>query len=730
MPIFDNLSIDGQLQRKKGMLSLDEAQKRAGSPVAPTTPTAALLMGASPNAAQMAGGPAQLERQTSDALENADTAAQQSTAKAEGFGAVDVDDRLEQLSTDISTLGSLEGRVPAAQFKTLQEQTWGTGAPTVRELTITPDSPLAQADPEVRDALLQNKAVYVDQNGKLSFGTPNSSSRGPMDASYETVDFATGQQLAGGQAGRPSNTVAEINAAVELAERGQDEKAILGSFDEAAGIGKHVAQVTPDKMSLAQANLTPDEQAALNRVGVDSSQGQQLLKDKLRELMPQFDDITRARNIITDVTATLQDKANARKLLRQAGVSGRYTPVQKINNIVAQLEEDDQVTFFGQKKTIDELLKDDFITEMAADALKDPAMLEAMKKDPSTAEFATYLEQNRTAWSALLKPIQDQLDKVQGFRDVQQENASFGNGAPIPPDLMDALNPGWKDIRTQGLHKAAPILGALRTMKEPAAIKGVTELLMDAQTRDPSKFRELASMDLKTLQKLGLLDGSISFEELAAKDALRSELSSKIQGLNDTDATASIVGRQTANKVYQLAGQVQQLLSQYGLSDLYGNLDQVPFDAARALERLKNLTYGKISFTTGALSPKYLNSLTDTSKAAFWNPSDLLSAGQVNELVDEVETLLDIAAAPLVERARAEKEQQELAAAEQARRWSEQTTKTAKATAATNDAKMQAKIDEQKAQRAAEEEQARKLKAWLEGTNQGGLPVGTPNISI
>lgn len=650
MPIFNSLSIDGQLQRKPGSLSLDEAQKKNGSLVAPTTPTTALLMGASPNAAQMAGGPAQLERRRSDMLEQADTAAQQATAKADEFGAVDIDQQMQQLSADISALGSLEGRVPGAQLKTLQEQVWGQ-APAMTELFIDPNSALAQTDPQVREALLMNKKVFIDAAGNLQFGEMNSgtsvapSGGNISDVARETVDFATGAITP--MTARPSNTVATINAAVELAQQGVDEKAVMGSFNEAQGIGQEAAKVTPDKMSLAQANLSPEEQAALTRVGLDSSAGQQILKDKLREIMPQFNEVEKARQVLLDASATLQDQANARKLLRQSGVTGRYTPAQKINNIVAQLEEDDTVKFDGQNMTIDELLNNEYITDLAADAINDPSLLAAMKQDPSTKEFAEYLEQNRVAWKALLKPIEEQVGKVQEFRDAQMKAASFADGSPIPEELMDALNPSWRDMRTAGLGKAAPILGALKTLRDPASIKGVTSLLMEAQAMYPSKFKELASMDLKTLSELGLLDGTKKLSDLVTADGKRTELAQKVQGQTNDNATINLLGESTAKEIKEVSAVIANVLSLHGKQSLGDSMMDLSTTTRRALERIKQLTEGKIDLRSGTLDGRYLNQLTNTDRKAFWQGTDTkeLTAGNVQELMDELMILADTAKA-------------------------------------------------------------------------------------
>jgi hypothetical protein len=542
---------NNKLLKLPGQKTLAEAEDQTGQVAATTSPLTAMTMGASPMAAAMSGAAAHTNKVAEGAApervktQTADVEVAKRQAMLERGGGA-VEKVTEQLAADVDRLGSIEKQVPAKALQKINE-TMLPQAPVIDKLIITKDSPLAKTDPQIQQALLENRLVLQDKTtGAISFG--------PAAKQHDLPAIQKVFNTAG-------SNLSPSTAAVHLAESGITDDEINKSLDPVSGISDFVKEKIPDQVKIDW--LSDEDKAALARLGGDPETTHQALQDLSRNVQGKMAQVEQARAILLNNVASLEEKAAARRYLREQGFSGAMTTAQKANDLVAQIADNDTVTVGGKQMRIEEILSDEFIQGQVADMLSDPGLLNAAKKDPALAGLAEYVERNREAWDNLLKPVKAQMAGVKEVRERNKAQASFASGSAIPPELMDALMPGWKDLRKTGSLKAPPILELMQRTKNPVQTKALTDALTSAlASKDvhPERWEALTNMTQQELTKSGLLDGKATWEDLEQAQTSREEAKAKV-GATPVETTANFLGAQGTGIMQQVKEIYQSLAS-------------------------------------------------------------------------------------------------------------------------------------------------------------------------
>lgn len=584
---------DGKLIKLPGTMSLQEAKDQTSQVIEPTSPMLASNLGASPMAAAMAGGPAQQKRIRTDATADAATVEKKDVAKLETGGG-SVDDLVAQLSNDISTLGSIENQIPAKALKYINGG-MTAGAGTVNKLEISPDSPIAK-HPALQDALLKGQKVFmtIGADGKETYTTEQAS----VDKSY---------------------TQLPTTATTAIAQEGISNEDVLGSFDPNTTIPNFIAKEMPDDVKMKWMDFSPEETAAMGRMGVDGELGQKGLQDVARKVEAKFADISKAQAIMDNVISSAEQKAEAQRYLRSQGLAGRYTAAEKANNLVKQMTSDDTVMFNGEEHTIPEILSDEVLQRTANDLLSDPAAMKKALADPTVKGFAEYVQRNSVMWEKLLEPIRASLADTDKVREANKQQYTAGDGTTIDPKLMDEMMPGWKDLRRTGTVQPPPILQVLQTAQDPAEVSKLLLGALSMKDQYPQKWQELIRMDVKTLDQLGLLDGDPSWQELVASENARQDLVKKV-GATPLETTKNFLGERNAPRISKQVVDIYAAARKVGIDVLNSGDSKYVASLPVELQPIADLL-AEVSVKfgpTGLLSTSYVNKLTNAGDNAFW----------------------------------------------------------------------------------------------------------------
>jgi hypothetical protein len=133
-------------------------------------------------------------------------------------------------------------------------------------------------------------------------------------------------------------------------------------------------------------------------------------------------------------------RSAARAALRELGVIGVRTAEEKINNIVAQIEDGDNVVVGGKAMEVQDFLNDDRISARITEALDDPTgtVLKELEAEYGP-ELTKWIKDNEETLKKASDTIKTNVNTVS---EVQKTNAKlneFDIGAGAPVVLDDKL---------------------------------------------------------------------------------------------------------------------------------------------------------------------------------------------------------------------------------------------------------------------------------------------------
>lgn len=260
-------------------------------------------------------------------------------------------------------------------------------------------------------------------------------------------------------------------------------------------------QVSPtlESLDLSASGMDTSELAA--SLGIPESQLKGMTLDQLNQ---QIDAVEAAElNRTTQLQAQLQDptlspamREAVVKELQQLGATGVIGAEQQVQQIQDMIDSANTVEIMGREMSVEELLSDEGLSSLVAQAATDPEMLKALKDDPQYAALAGWVEENQAAMAALSEGYEE---KGEDFVEVQENYAklkeSLGkDGADLLKsmyggDLADVATSGeFADIKAK--LEATPLFRVLTSKgneKYAAMLKEDPELakqLMDSGFED------------------------------------------------------------------------------------------------------------------------------------------------------------------------------------------------------------------------------------------------------
>jgi hypothetical protein len=472
----------GVLQKKKP--TLQQAAQQAGVQAPPTTPLGAEMIGASPDAAKMAGTPQSLQTALRTKQFNRAATAEEQEAMTK--------------SPELQKLGGLGDRVQ--QMVDTQAAKFAPPKPTTAAGGTTTTTQPAVSDVTAGVAKTYGTTDLAPITADLEIVRNNPNSQAAMDAMVRINKHL----------GRDINTVMDPTEFNKLYQSSQE--AISGAVKEAV-IDPTTIKLTDflgkDKLDYDTATL-----AGLLNVTEQELSGYsvQQLQDKLKEEVDK--EYSRTKELEQMATSPLgagqAERQLAREAARELSTTGVRASESQMQNLLAEVSKADQVQFLGKSGTVSELLSDDNVSAVIKEIVESPAdsdIRKQMASDPASKPLYDFITRNENALKVAASKIQT---GATSFKTLQEENKKTIEALGISADLAGKLAPDTAGLRSTKIDtKAIPIFDYL-TSVPPENKQIVSDQLDAAVSSNLVSSDELKGLTKDELTALGIgkVDGN------------------------------------------------------------------------------------------------------------------------------------------------------------------------------------------------------------------------------
>lgn len=573
----------GQLTRK----SAREAAAQIGRPTTPRSPLETGVIGAGPDAAKMAGTPAQMRA----AIEEVSPRREDDLARVQRLEGpreeVSTDEAArEATSAAMANLGSLQNRVQEATAARLQGLVQLQVGAEV-DLEALDDEALAD-DLEIIVAPDATEQERTEAMARLS---------GALGIDSVMQDQITVDQLLSFYSDLDPDRLGAI--ANEFLARQMTFPELL----EKGTIGGLSTEVIAQLLGVTEEEL---EDLALDDF-------QSLVQDRIDEQTGEVEDLQR---ILADPSTSASERREVRARLRDLGATGQRTVEAQFQDLRRQIEEADEVTFAGTEWNVKELLEDGAISKVIARYLLVPEGSEwAARLEEEEPDLVAWIEQSREALTEAAARLQTD---VESFEELQREVSSLKEEARLDDSTMqDLLGKGWDSIRTDAMD-FPPIVAFLR--EDPAVTEEIRKL---QEAGDRKTIRALAALDANQIAnlKIGEPKGNWAYwneSRRIAQNLKRASLDKMLRaaGLSGAQVKQAKQDLEMANALRALGFDVKTTLDQRG----DGKIDP-----------LKSFRQHISAFGQSSMS------LADASAAKLVNPKRVGALGkQMTQALDQV----------------------------------------------------------------------------------------------
>jgi len=496
-----------------------QAENNIGSIESPMGASA--LPEATPKQIDMAGTPAQRQAQVSEqqkqAAEEAAKARQAAAApktleEAERYAkptaAPQAFEQARQKAQALTTLGPARTRIESL----IEDRLTTFEAPEL-EITLNEDAIMALPPDQQEGARTALNALIAAEPA------------GREAALQDLYDVVGGSQLADVARffNTDANTLANVLAPVVTQEEGE-VRIELNELD-LTGI---------DTASIALALGIPEE--SLLTMTLDEID-QQINLIEQRE----FNEIANLTAQLSDPTLSFQRKQAIQQRLLDLGASGYMGIEQSVDILQEQLDAEVAIEVAGKEYSVEDLLSDEGMSELIAEAVKDEDFLAELKDDPRFAKVAEWVEENRFALSNLVGEYQT---TATAFTDTQDQAASLFSSLG-ETDEAKALLASMLGVDELPSSITAAELEAFQKALEDNPVYQLAledELFLDDLLANPEQAEEMYDLisSVPTTDEEG---NPLSPEEAqAAQQAAIDDMYSLYEKLSDDPALAYLFG--------------------------------------------------------------------------------------------------------------------------------------------------------------------------------------------
>ena len=467
---------DDQLTRGPGGVlqrtpTLQQATKQTGVAAGPTTPLAAQLMGAGPQAAKMAGTPQQMQATLQTALRT----------KQFGREATEQEAAAMQKSADMQKLGGLGDRVSDMVKAELSKTAVPEG-----QVDLNAELDIIRKDPNSQDAM--DAMLRLVQSGQN------------LDKIAEIVPEAATAigNVAKGLIKDPST----IKAAEFLPQLGYDAQSL------AALLG-----VTPEQV---QGYSLKQLQDKVNQVTSEEfTQAQQMQQQAVSP-------ITGA--------AERQLAREAGRELSAVGVRASEADMQRLSDSVARA---DQVTLFGETRSTADWLGDDEISALIKQIVDSPEGSDLRKQvELEAKDFYNFITDNELALKDAAADLDISKTK---FGNIQSTNKSRYTSVNLSDDAAKIYATALTQPQAREFTAdEIPTVAYLNTLTG-AAQKKASDALNALAFNNPELAKEVAKLSKEELVKLGIGQPGSNWDKMTSHnervDAIRALKDDNVDGI-------------------------------------------------------------------------------------------------------------------------------------------------------------------------------------------------------
>lgn len=488
--------INGQLVEEE--TSLADRVKAAGT-TTPTSPAGAVSIGASPDAAKMVGTPAQKQNAVTQTVKKEETLQGVSRLSQPRQQATQQETAATQLSNTFSKLGSMGTRVQALVDQRLQGVAQaGNAQATVKGSGL-------------------NGALGIDDGQAAAQAADPNSTLSKAKAALQTLSQT------------PTGPAAEL-ALQTLANLGIQQETARGLLDtSAAAIGQQAANATQDTVTASQLDVSqlgfsnlaemaatlgvPEEQLANANVATI----QQLARDAQQRELATVDTL-KAKLAATPVGSAqhgmlMQQLAD----MGQVGTTGSEAQAQEA---VQKLNTADQVTVGGQTMSVENMLKDENLSNLIAQYVQsDPATRDTILPADKFGDLRTWIDNNQQSLGVLANDLQ-QTTKQFGTTQEQWDDLANTAGVPITEDVMAALIPGWNRDTVVTSEQLAAAKDALTnsSIGQLANVPGGKEILTKVNADNVAELKDMTADEIADAYDAAKLANTYEYQKLLGLD--------------------------------------------------------------------------------------------------------------------------------------------------------------------------------------------------------------------
>lgn len=451
-------------------VSAEEASRRVGRDVTPTSPAGGAMIGTGPDQSKMLGTPQQTRNAIRTAMEG--SSPQEGTLQARMRSTQSLSPDLQEdamsKAEQFSQLQGMEGRVAQLAEQKIQE----TLSSAVEQGGVETDVAGNQELQVALEALL----VEPTPTNALKVNQLMGREKNPMSVDELFQYFKLG--VGSGEPGSSKLTEEEVAGLLGLEVGGEETGyGTLGTLlDE---------DLTGQQLSVSE------------------------ILDKINsKVQEEYSKVAELQDQLADPSLGPAERVELMKELRQAGVSGVRVAEDTIENVWEKIEGSETIEFLGEELEMSDIFDNDFTTGLAKKFTDNPDSEWSQKLKEKYPDLTSFLQQNETVIREQLRDVDEALTN---FAEIVETNLSNKPGM-VSDDLMDKLMPGWSDPTSEILQPPA-VVDLIHNLPEVDSASLVSNL--DYLAREiPSYLDEVRSMSPSQISDLGLTGDTVKFSRV------------------------------------------------------------------------------------------------------------------------------------------------------------------------------------------------------------------------
>lgn len=470
---------------------------KAGLVAPPTTPAGTAMIGGTPDQQKMAGTPQQKQAaltMSQSGQNDLATTEREAQARTQQTGQ---EQQAQQKSQNLQSLGGLGDRVQ--QFINTQRQNMAQQASTQTGVTIGASNDATAA------AFQQANPADLDKFKSL------------------LADFSQ----------NPSNMQDLVDAGNLIGGRAITPDEVPGLYQSADQVAQSsAASSMADTMSVSnlfqqpEFGYTPDQLSSLLNVPQDQLQNYTIkqLEDKVREVTAnEFSQPAATDKQAQSTQLGVAEQDLAQQAGREASATGMRSTQADMQNLESQIAQGQQVSFGGKQYGLEDLLKDDTVTQIVGDYLANPDSPDSKKLEATEPQLVALVDKNKALFSDAMQNIQAGTKQ---FGDIQTQNAGLSTvgNTKIDDSIMQAAIPNYGKLSASA-QTVDPnsALGAVKNMppeQGQAVVTGMDSLVKT----NPEFASQFANLSADELNQLGIDKNSPKWQALQANVQANAQL--------------------------------------------------------------------------------------------------------------------------------------------------------------------------------------------------------------